>query len=53
MIFFGLFSLKIFTQIRSENKGKVDAFFCGAPLFGSQIKKKCTQFKFNFSQENF
>lgn len=44
---------KVFEKLSSEKKGKVDAYFCGAPLLGKQIKDKCTQFKFNFSQENF
>ncbi|XP_033625250.1 NADPH oxidase 5-like [Asterias rubens] len=44
---------KLFTKIKSENRGKVSVFFCGAPALGSVIKSQCNTFGFKFHKESF
>ena len=44
---------KLFKKISTENKGKVDVYFCGNSEFGRIVQKKAIQFKYKFSKEYF
>ncbi|XP_071789252.1 NADPH oxidase 5-like isoform X1 [Asterias amurensis] len=44
---------KLFTKIKSEKKGKVSVYFCGAAALGSVIKQHCDTFGFKFHKESF
>ena len=44
---------KIFQDISSNKKGKVEVFFCGANQFGRCVQKNCEKFDFKYSHEYF
>lgn len=46
-----LIFLKLFRNISSENKGKVDVFFCGNSEFGRIVQKKSIQFKYLYNNK--
>ncbi|XP_033624639.1 NADPH oxidase 5-like [Asterias rubens] len=44
---------KLFNKLKSENKGKVSVYFCGAPALGAVIRSHCNDFNFTFHKEKF
>ncbi|XP_008574071.1 PREDICTED: NADPH oxidase 5 [Galeopterus variegatus] len=44
---------KVFQKVATENKGKVQVFFCGSPALAKVLKGHCEQFGFRFFRENF
>ncbi|XP_072020826.1 uncharacterized protein [Amphiura filiformis] len=44
---------EVFSQIRDENMGKVNVFFCGPNKMAANLKKKCVKYQFAFCKEIF
>uniref|UniRef100_A0A8D0H113 NADPH oxidase 5 n=1 Tax=Sphenodon punctatus TaxID=8508 RepID=A0A8D0H113_SPHPU len=44
---------KVFQKVATENRGKVQVFFCGSPALAKLVKAHCERFNFRFFKENF
>ena len=44
---------KVFTELKTQNKGKITVFFCGSRSLGKILKLKCDKFGFDYRKENF
>ncbi|XP_033636875.1 NADPH oxidase 5-like [Asterias rubens] len=44
---------QVFADLARQNRGKITVFFCGAPILGEVIKRKCQDHGFGFRKENF
>ena len=45
--------LQIFSDVAKRRKGKVNVFFCGAPLLATTLKSLCEKYDFQFFKEEF